>query len=109
MRVTMGQQSRAAEHRWAPVKVSKVVSAVSDDFVHIDVELDGDIHPEWACAFARMSGARNAELMLHAAEEPPRITLTTRSDYRETAELSVVYLVEEVNLYIRLAIEMVGR
>ncbi len=56
-----------------------------------------------------MSGARNAELTLHAAAEPPRITLTTRSDHRETAELSVVYLVEEVNLYIRLAIEMVGR
>ena len=105
----MGQQSQAAERRWAPVKVSKVVSTVSDDVVHLDVELDGDIHPEWARTFARMSGARNADLTLHAAEEPPRITLTARADYRETAELSVVYLVEEVNLYIRLAIEMVGR
>ena len=105
----MGQQSQAAEHRWAPVKVSKVVSTVSDDVVHLDVELDGDIHPEWARTFARMSGARNADLTLHAADEPPRITLTSRADYRETAELSVVYVVEEVNLYIRLAIEMVGR
>ena len=105
----MGQQSQAAEHRWAPVKVSNVVSTVSDGFVHLEVEHDGDIQPEWARTFARMSGARNAELTLHAAAEPPRITLTTRSDHRETAELSVVYLVEEVNLYIRLAIEMVGR
>ncbi|WP_305094690.1 hypothetical protein [Prescottella sp. R16] len=105
----MGQQSRAAAQRWAPVKVGKVVSTVSDDIVSLDVELVGDIHPEWERAFARMCAGRNSDLRLHAADEPPRITLTTHRDHREAAEPAVLYAVEEVNLYIRLALELVGQ
>ncbi|WP_137725175.1 hypothetical protein [Prescottella subtropica] len=105
----MGQQSRATAHRWAPVKVSKVVPTVEDDIVRLDIELDGNIRPEWARAFAHMSAGRNLNLTLHDTEKSPRITLTTRSDHREASELAVLYVVEEVNLYIRLAIELVGQ
>ncbi|QCQ93785.1 hypothetical protein [Rhodococcus sp. SGAir0479] len=105
----MGQQSRAAERRWAPVKVSKVVTTRSGDIVHVDAELDGDIHPEWARAFDRMSKGRQSDLTLHHDTEPPRITLTARSDHGDSAEIVVLYAVEEVNLYVRLALELVGQ
>ncbi|WP_430332025.1 hypothetical protein [Rhodococcus sp. ACT016] len=104
----MGQQSRATERRWAPVKVSKVVSTRSGDVVHIDAELDGDVRPEWAQAFERMSRSRQSSLTLHADAQPPRITLTARSDHGDTAEIVVLYAVEEVNLYVRLTLELVG-
>ncbi|MFM1728891.1 hypothetical protein ABI214_04735 [Prescottella soli] len=109
MRVTMGQQSRAAERRWAPVKVSKVVSTRSDDIVHVDAELHGDIHPEWARAFERISQSRQSDLLLHADAEPPRITMTARGDHGDSAEIVVLYAVEEVNLCVRLTLELVGR
>lgn len=105
----MGQQSRAAERRWAPVKVSKVVSTRTAEVVHIDAELDGDIRPEWAQAFERMSRSRQSDLTLHTDSAPPRISLTARSDHGDSAEIVVLYAVEEVNLYVRLALELVGQ
>lgn len=105
----MGQQSRATERRWAPVKVSKVGTTRSADVVHVDAELDGDIRPEWARAFERMSKGRQSDLTLHNDTEPPRITLTVRSDHGDSAEIVVLYAVEEVNLYVRLALELVGQ
>lgn len=105
----MGQQSRATERRWAPVKVSNVVSTVSGDIVRVDAELDGDIRREWAEAFERMSASRRSDLTLHADAEPPRISLTARSDHRDSLEVVILYAVEEVNLYVRLALELVGR
>ncbi|MGO4200338.1 hypothetical protein AB4Z09_01005 [Rhodococcus sp. TAF43] len=109
MRVAMGQQSRATERRWAPVKVSNVVSTVSGDTVRVDAELGGDISPEWAEAFERMSRSRRSDLALHADAEPPRITLVARSDHGDSPEIVILYAVEEVNLYVRLALELVGR
>lgn len=105
----MGQQSRAAEQRWAPVKVSRIVSIPSGDVVHIDAELESTVRPEWVRAFERMSTRRQSNLTLHADAEPPRITLTARRDNSDSAEIVVRYAVEEVNLYVRLTLEMIGR